>query len=87
MWEVSGTEIRLGSTSMAPSFHIKNNIYIFLEKIAVNSMTGQANYVSYLWFNSSNYEGAMSVTCRSSTSNVSISLEPHGTVLVYMYYF
>ena len=79
-WKLSNVEIfRLGPNSPAPSAVKMGSHYIFTQEVIDNSGT-RANYLSYLWLNTSTYEGRIEVTCESGEEkSITINMIPNGT--------
>ena len=80
VWKVDGTEMfRLGPSSTTADFFPTEPLNFFVHQVIVGDNPLQTTFVSYLWFNSSNFIPT-TVACESATQNISITLmERYGT--------
>ena len=79
VWKVDGVEMfRLGPISTTADFFPTEPLNFLVHQVIITDNPLQTTFVSYLWFNSSNFVPT-TVTCESATQNISVTLERYGT--------
>jgi hypothetical protein len=75
VWKVDGDEMfRLGPSSTTADVFPTEPLNFLVHQVIVGDNPFQTTFVSYLWFNSSNFVPT-TVTCESATQNISVTLE------------